>query len=57
MIIGCRKWRNIIDKKIVNIALFGIDTRSEKSFKGNSDSIMVLSINTETNAIKIVSGD
>ncbi len=48
-------FENVIDKKIVNIALFGIDTRSEKSFKGNSDSIMVLSINTETNAIKIVS--
>ena len=48
-------FENIIDKKIVNVALFGIDTRNEKSFKGNSDSIMVLSVNTETNAIKIVS--
>ncbi len=48
-------FENVIDKKIVNIALFGIDTRSKSSFKGNSDSIMVLSINTETNAIKIVS--
>ncbi|MBQ4119908.1 MAG: LCP family protein [Clostridia bacterium] len=48
-------FENIIDQKIVNIALFGIDTRSKSSFKGNSDSIMVLSINTETNAVKIVS--
>ena len=48
-------FENVIDKKIVNIALFGIDTRSAKSFKGNSDSIMVLSINTETKKVKIVS--
>lgn len=48
-------FENVIDKKIVNIALFGIDTRSKKSFSGNSDSIMVLSINTETKAVKIVS--
>ncbi len=48
-------FKNVIDQKIVNIALFGIDTRSKNSFKGNSDSIMVLSINTETNAVKIVS--
>lgn len=46
---------NVIDSKIVNVALFGIDTRSKKSFSGNSDSIMVLSINTETKQIKIVS--
>ena len=48
-------FENVIDEKIVNIALFGIDTRSTKSFSGNSDSIMVLSINTETNKVKIVS--
>lgn len=48
-------FENVIDEKIVNIALFGIDTRSTKSFEGNSDSIMVLSINTETKAVKIVS--
>ena len=45
---------NVIDKKIVNIALFGIDSRSD-GFSGNSDSIMVLSINTQTKHIKIVS--
>ncbi len=48
-------FENVIDKKIVNVALFGIDTRSADSFKGNSDSIMVLSINTETKKVKIVS--
>lgn len=46
---------NVIDKKVVNVALFGLDTRDTKSFKGNSDSIMVLSINTETKTVKIVS--
>lgn len=44
-----------IDKKIVNIALFGIDTRNKKTFKGNSDSIMILSLNTELKTVKIVS--
>ena len=48
-------FENVIDEKIVNVALFGIDTRSTKSFKGNSDSMMVLSINTETKKVKIVS--
>ncbi len=47
-------FENIIDEKIVNIALFGIDSRSD-GFKGNSDSIMVISINTQTKAIKLVS--
>ncbi|MBO5020896.1 MAG: LCP family protein [Clostridia bacterium] len=46
---------NIIDKDIVNVALFGIDTRSLDSFKGNSDSIMVLSLNTKTKKVKIIS--
>ncbi len=46
---------NIIDKDIVNVALFGIDTRNVKSFKGNSDSIMVLSLNTNTKKVKIIS--
>ncbi len=46
---------NIIDKDIVNVALFGIDTRSLESFKGNSDSIMILSLNTKTKKVKIIS--
>ena len=44
-----------IDKDIVNIALFGIDTRTQGSFKGLSDSIMILSINTSDGKIKIIS--
>lgn len=45
----------VISDKIVNIALFGLDTRNEKSFKGNSDSIMILSLNTTTKKVKIIS--
>ena len=44
-----------IDKDIVNIALFGIDTRQIDNFSGNSDSIMILSINNKLKAIKILS--
>ena len=43
-----------IDDKIVNIALFGIDSRSE-GYSGNSDSIMVLSVNTKNGDIKLIS--
>ncbi len=45
----------VIDKNVVNVALFGIDTRDETSFKGNSDSIMILSLNTKTKKVKIFS--
>lgn len=45
----------VIDDKIVNVALFGIDTRNPKSFSGNSDSIMILSLNTKTKKVKIIS--
>ncbi|MBQ3816844.1 MAG: LCP family protein [Clostridia bacterium] len=48
-------FKNIIDSKIVNVALFGIDSRDPKSFTGLSDSIMIMSINTETKVIKLVS--
>lgn len=44
-----------INEEVINIGLFGIDTRDLKSFKGNSDSIMILSINTKTKKIKIIS--
>ncbi len=46
---------NIIDKNIINIALFGIDTRDKKSFKGLSDSIMIMSLDTRTKKVKIIS--
>ena len=45
----------IINKKILNVALFGVDTRNTESFKGNTDSIMILSVNTQTKKIKIIS--
>ena len=43
-----------IDEKIVNIALFGIDSRST-GFSGNSDTIMILSFNTKNGDIKLIS--
>lgn len=43
-----------IDEEIINIALFGIDSRS-KGFKGLSDSIMVLSINKKTGELNLIS--
>ena len=43
-----------IDDQIMNIALFGIDSRSQ-NFSGLSDSIMILSINTGTGDIKLIS--
>lgn len=46
---------DMIDKDIINIALFGIDTRSADSFSGNSDSIMILSLNKKTHKVKIIS--
>lgn len=48
-------FENVLDENIVNVALFGIDTRSIKSFEGNSDSIMILSLNTITKKVKIIS--
>ncbi len=42
------------DVKVVNIALFGIDTRSN-GFKGRSDAVMVLTIDKENDKIKMTS--
>lgn len=47
-----------INEDIINIALFGLDSRDTKgknSFTGNSDSIMILSLNTKTKKVKIIS--
>lgn len=44
-----------IDKDVVNIALFGVDARDEKKFTGNTDSIMILSLNTKTKKVKVIS--
>ena len=46
---------DVINEKVINIALFGLDTREKDDFTGRSDSIMVLSINTETKKIKVIS--
>lgn len=48
-------FENVLDENIVNVALFGIDTRDPDSFKGLSDSIMILSLNTNTKKVKIIS--
>ncbi len=40
---------------ITNIALFGVDSRDENAFKGNTDSIMILSLNANTKKVKIIS--
>ena len=44
-----------IDKKVINIALFGVDTREIDDFSGRSDSIMILSVNKRDNTIRLVS--
>ena len=48
-------FEEVISEKIVNIALFGVDTRNKNSFKGLSDSIIILSINEKTKKIKLIS--
>ncbi len=48
-------FEEVINEKTVNIALFGIDSRQGNSFKGLSDSIMILSINTGTKKVKLIS--
>lgn len=42
-------------KDVINIALFGVDTRRSNSFKGNSDTIMVLSIDKVHKKVKLTS--
>lgn len=45
----------IKDKNVINVALFGVDSRDENAFSGNTDSIMILSLNTKTKKVKIFS--
>lgn len=40
---------------VINIALFGVDTRRSNSFKGLSDTIMILSIDKTNSKIKVTS--
>ncbi len=44
-----------LTKKVTNIALFGIDARNATSFTGNSDSIMIISIDQIHNKVKVIS--
>ena len=48
-------FETVKDESIVNIALFGLDTRSAESFLGRSDTIMILSVNNGTGQIKVIS--
>lgn len=48
-------FEEVIKDEIINIALFGVDTRSTTSFSGRSDSIMILSLNTTNKKIKLIS--
>ncbi len=44
------------DKKVTNIALFGIDTRAGgNADTGLSDAVIILSINRQTNKVKLIS--
>lgn len=44
-----------LDEDVYNIALFGVDARDEDDFSGNSDSIMILSVQKVQNQIKLIS--
>ncbi len=46
---------NSLSKDIVNIALFGVDSRNKNRLTGNSDSIMIISIDQIHNKIKLTS--
>ena len=43
------------DTDIVNIALFGVDTRDENSFSGRSDTIIIVSVDRKNNVVKLSS--
>ncbi|MCQ2449914.1 MAG: LCP family protein, partial [Clostridia bacterium] len=43
------------NSSIVNIALFGLDTRSPKAFSGRADSMMILSLDQNRHTVKLVS--
>ncbi|MBQ7045445.1 MAG: LCP family protein [Clostridia bacterium] len=44
-----------LDEAVTNIALFGIDSRSTTAFSGNSDSIMIISLDSTDHTIKLTS--
>ena len=43
------------DSDIVNVALFGVDTRDEDSFSGRSDTIIIASVDKKNNVVKLTS--
>jgi len=51
-------FEEVIDDRIINVALFGIDSRevtTNNSYKGNADTVMVMSVHTKTKKVKIIS--
>ena len=52
--INSSRYEETVDSKIVNIALFGVDSRTE-SFSGLSDSIMIASFDKKSGYIKLSS--
>lgn len=48
-------FEEVKDDEIVNIALFGVDTRYENSFKGRSDTIIIMSLNKTDKKVKLIS--
>ncbi|MDO4742965.1 MAG: LCP family protein [bacterium] len=44
-----------INEDVINVALFGIDSRKPDTFTGLSDSIMILSVNTNSKQIRLIS--
>ncbi len=48
-------FEEVKEEKIINIALFGLDTRAVGSFSGRSDSIMILSLDKKNKKVKLIS--
>ena len=48
-------YNNLGDTDVINVAVFGLDTRDENSFKGRSDSIIIVSLNPKQKTVKLTS--
>lgn len=48
-------YNNFGDTDVINVAVFGLDTRDENSFKGRSDSIIIVSLNPKEKTVKLTS--
>lgn len=53
--LGISNQNQTLTKKVINIALFGVDSRSANGIKGNTDSIMIISIDQIHGKIKLIS--